>query len=450
MTSQTRPDERLGGPAGGERFDDRRSAGRALGDRLKGLALPSPVVLGLTRGGVPVAYEVAQALRAPLDVLVARKIGAPGNPEYGIGAVAEGDVRVLDRAAIRSLMIDVHELEAAIARAQGELRGHVERYRGDQPPLDVAGRTVIVVDDGVATGGTARAALRSVRARGPRRLVLAVPVGAPDTLRGLRAEADEVVCLLEPELLWAVGLWYRDFAPVHDAEVIGMLRGDPADPPARPGISAREVRVPAAEIAGDLLLPRAARGLIVFAHGSGSSRFSPRNRQVSRALVDRGFATLLLDLLHREEEGDRGNVFDVDLLCDRLVRATEWAEAAPGLTGLPIGYFGASTGAAAALAAAAQLGGRVGAVVSRGGRADLAAHHLPRVSAPVLLIVGGRDEIVLELNREAIAHMSAPAQLAVVEGATHLFEEPGALEEVARLAGDWFERHLGGIAPGGT
>lgn len=204
----------------------------------------------------------------------------------------------------------------------------------------------------------------------------------------------------------------------------------------------REVTIQAGGTAtvGDLVVPDAPRGLVLFAHGSGSSRRSPRNRQVAQALDRRSLATLLLDLLTEAEERDRTNVFDIELLAARLIAATRWAQAAAEL---PIGYFGASTGAAAALSAAAELGPRIGAVVSRGGRPDLAGERLPAVTAPTLLIVGGRDEVVLELNRKAEELLGAYSELAVVPGATHLFEEPGALEQVAALAGGWFERYLG-------
>jgi putative phosphoribosyl transferase len=209
--------------------------------------------------------------------------------------------------------------------------------------------------------------------------------------------------------------------------------------------SSSEVTIPAGaniETVGDLVVPEASGGLVVFAHGSGSSRHSPRNRDVASALQKRSLATLLLDLLTEEEERDRANVFDIALLAGRLVAATKWAAEQPDLKPLPVGYFGASTGAAAALVAAAEMGERISAVVSRGGRPDLAGEQLSAVTAPTLLIVGGSDEVVLELNHEAQARLVAPSELVVVPGATHLFEEPGALDQVSELAGEWFERWL--------
>jgi putative phosphoribosyl transferase len=205
-----------------------------------------------------------------------------------------------------------------------------------------------------------------------------------------------------------------------------------------------EVTIPSGGVrtVGDLVVPESPRGLVLFAHGSGSSRHSPRNRAVAAALHDVSLATLLLDLLTETEERDRANVFDIQLLASRLLGATDWVATRPDIAHLPIGYFGASTGAGAALWAAAELQHRLRAVVSRGGRPDLAGEQLPRVRAPTLLIVGGRDEVVLDLNRRAQRLLRAPSELAVVPGATHLFEEPGALEQVSALAGEWFSRHL--------
>lgn len=201
------------------------------------------------------------------------------------------------------------------------------------------------------------------------------------------------------------------------------------------------VRIPAGgvRLEGDLRVPAAARGVVVFAHGSGSSRLSTRNVRVAGVLDDAGFATLLFDLLTPQEDSVYENRFDIPRLAERLVDAARWVSAETG--GLPAGLFGASTGAAAALVAAAELP-NVRAVVSRGGRPDLAGDALERVSAPVLLVVGGADPVVIDLNRQAARHLRAHNELRIVEGATHLFEEPGALEQVSRLAADWFDRYL--------
>lgn len=204
-------------------------------------------------------------------------------------------------------------------------------------------------------------------------------------------------------------------------------------------------RVGAHALPGELEIPERARGLVVFAHGSGSSRLSPRNRVVADELHARGLATLLFDLLTEEEGARRTNVFDIDLLSWRVVEALEWVAARADLARLPVGLFGASTGAAAALVAAARRPQQVKAVVSRGGRPDLATASLALVTAPTLLIVGGADHEVLRLNREALRAIEAERRLEIVPGATHLFEEPGALEQVARLAAEWFAGHL---APG--
>jgi len=196
-------------------------------------------------------------------------------------------------------------------------------------------------------------------------------------------------------------------------------------------------------IEGALECPPESQGLVLFAHGSGSSRHSPRNNYVARVLRERGLATLLFDLLTPEEDCAYATRFDIPLLTQRLLEVTDWAKRQPATALLPMGYFGASTGAAAALIAAAALGDGIAAVVSRGGRPDLApARDLARVQCPSLLLVGACDEEVLALNRRAAAHMPGPTRLTIVPGATHLFEEPGTLEAVARLAADWFAQHL--------
>ena len=209
-----------------------------------------------------------------------------------------------------------------------------------------------------------------------------------------------------------------------------------------------DVLIPPFGLTGTLTLPENARGLVVFAHGSGSSRFSIRNIAVAQALNERGFATLLFDLLTPQEEHDRSNVFDIGMLGTRLVAAVDWLQGLePAIAGLPVGLFGASTGAAAALVAAARLPHRIAAVVSRGGRPDLAGKALPDVHAPTLLIVGGADLGVIELNEEALASLGEPRALEIIPEATHLFPEPGAMDAVIEHAGRWFERYLQMPAP---
>ena len=428
------------------RFRDRSAAGQALARALVGhVDGDDLVVLGLPRGGVPVAAEVAAVLDAPLDIICVRKLGHPTNPEFGLGALGEGGVVVLDHVLMAYSEVSEADLEPIARREQLELDRRAGLYRGGRPPLPLRGRTAVVVDDGLATGVSARAAIRVARARGARRVVLAVPVAAPDADLALRNEADAVVAVTVPHDFRAVGLWYDDFTPTRDAEVIAALSPRSTSLGADAGAAARSavvIPVEGAELKGFLDVPRRARGLVVFVHGSGSGRLSPRNQAVSAALNRRGFATLLFDLLTEDEMHDRTNVFDIDLLARRLHTTTEWAVRRPELHGLPVGYFGASTGAAAALVAAAHSDVPISALVLRGGRPDLADGALRAMRAPVLLVVGGNDEPTLRVNVGAARDLLAPYRIEVVPGATHLFEEPGALERVARLAAEWFERHL--------
>jgi putative phosphoribosyl transferase len=494
---------------------DRRDAGQQLAAELMPLAPERPVIVALPRGGVPVGIEVARALRAPIEILAVRKIGAPGNPEYGTG--------VLDPRSAGMLGMTQAMLDERLEEESRELRRRVARYRHGQPQIPLRGRTAIVVDDGMATGMTDLAAVRAVRRRGPERVVLAVPVGSSEAVAMLEEEADRVVCLTVPRRLYGVGMWYEDFAPVSDEDVLGLLadaRVDPADgaeakradlppttpreesahetareesahetthderapgeeadagrgaeaapvpgPPTAPGPDAApDDRRRGVEQGGDwarqpheeeldfelsglraqatLILPADARGLVVFAHGSGSGRMSPRNRAVATALATAGLASLLFDLLSEREARRRELSFDVPLLAGRLEELTRQLASQPRLRALAVGYFGASTGAAAAVRAAAVLGEQIAAVVSRGGRPDLAAGELANVRAPTLLIVGQRDREVLALNRRAASLLPGVHELVVVPGAGHLFEEAGALQRVGELAIEWFQRYL--------
>ncbi|QHY96191.1 Putative phosphoribosyl transferase [Streptomyces sp. S4.7] len=450
-------------------FMDRRDAGRRLAGSLGHLGGTGIVVLGLPRGGVPVAAAVAEALDAPLDVCLVRKLGVPFHQELGMGAIGEGGVRVINDEVVRMTGVTEDELAGVEAHERQVLESRARRYRGGRAPIGLEGRTVLVVDDGVATGSTARAACRIARARGAERIVLAVPVAPRNWTERMGSDADELVCPHTPRDFYAIGQFYVDFAQTDDDEVVACL-AEAGDRPAdgrragsgpvdmaggdrqayRPGGGevggemGREayIRIGGATLRGRLTVPEGAAGVVVFAHGSGSSRHSPRNRFVATGLNRAGLGTLLFDLLTEEEEADRANVFDTGLLAGRLTDATGWLRGQPECEGPAVGYFGASTGAGAALWSAAEPDARIAAVVSRGGRPDLAGPRLPEVTAPTLLVVGGDDLQVIDLNRAARSRLHCENRLAVVPGATHLFEETGALERVTELAGDWFTDHM--------
>ena len=428
-------------------FLDRSDAGRRLANRMLHLRGEDVVVLALPRGGVPVAAEVARALGAPLDVIVVRKLGVPVQPELGMGAIGEGDVRIINPEVVAITHVTDAEIAAVERRERAELDRRAQRFRGDRPRTPLAGRTAVIIDDGIATGSTARAACQVARAQGAARVVLAVPVAPPSACAALAADADEVICLETPGHFLAIGEWYQDFSQTSDREVVSLLQRAAAERGPGPAAAAPwggevVVATGSARLAGHLSTPGGGAGMVVFAHGSGSGRRSPRNRFVADVLATAGLGTLLFDLLTAEEEQDRANVFDIGLLAGRLGAVTRWMHEQPGLAGAPVGYFGASTGAAAALWAAAEPGGEVAAVVSRGGRPDLAMPRLAEVRAPTLLIVGALDDAVLGLNREAQRRLRCENHLAVVPGASHLFEEPGTLERAAGLARDWFTRYL--------
>ena len=435
-------------------FSDRVDAGRRLAPQLLDLRGQDIVVLGIPRGGVPVAFEVAAVLNAPLDVIVVRKLGVPFQPEFAMGAIGEGGEELVDESIVALTGVTDDEVSAVEARERIELDARVARLRPGRERMRLEGKVAVIVDDGVATGATAQVACDVARRLGAARVVLAVPVIAASTLPSL-AGADDIVYVAAPETFWSVGQFYTDFSATTDDEVVRLLgeaerrlHGEAAAHPTHAGADA-DLDIPLGDVTvrGHLHLPATPTGVVLFVHGSGSSRHSPRNQFVADELFRAGLGTLLFDLLTPEEESDRANVFNIELLARRLAAATHWLTDRPDTAGCAIGYFGASTGAAAALWAAGQPDARIAAVVSRGGRPDLAGPLVGQVTAPTLLIVGGSDTTVLELNRDAQALLTCENRLAVVPGATHLFEEPGTLGAAADLAADWFARHLG---PSGT
>lgn len=424
-------------------FHNRVEAGRRLARHLQGTALGTPsarrdlVVLGLPRGGVPVAAEVARVLQAPLDVIVVRKLGVPSQPEYAMGAIGEDGVTVVSNDVIDLVRVTAGDLERVEREQRALLESRLRALRSVRPREPLTGRTAVLVDDGIATGSTMRAAVRVARAHGAARVVVAAPCAPPDVVSMLSSEADDVIVLEQPEPFWAVGQWYEHFDPVSDEEVIELLAHAVLQ-------LSRAVTLPVrgGHLHGELVVPPTARGVVVFAHGSGSSRHSPRNQWVAGRLQKAGMATLLIDLLTEDEAGLRSNVFDIDALTTRLRSAVAHIGTLPETHHLPVGLFGASTGAAAALSAAAEPDCPVAAIVSRGGRPDLAGSALQSVTAPTLLIVGGDDAAVIDLNETAAGQLRCVHRLAIVPCASHLFEEPGTLEQVADLAVAWFGEHF--------
>ena len=373
-----------------------------------------------------------------MDVPVVRKVGHPLNSEFAIGALAEDGTMVLDE--ISAADVDDDTLARKKVSTATEIARRVKTYRDGEPLGHLDDATLVIIDDGVATGATMKAACDMGRAMGAGRIIAAVPVAPAGWKKAMRSHADEMVSLIEPDEFIAVSQFYRSFEQVTDDEVVRIRqalkretvdlracmmldggRGLPVHVVARPGH----------------------RAFVVFVHGSGSSMMSPRNTMVANALSRRGYSTMLFDLLTAGEGDERSNVFDIDLLAERTEKALEWLSEAVKVARRPTCLFGASTGAAAALVCAARHPEMVQAVISRGGRPDLARSELSKVACPVLLVVGGRDHDVLELNLDAAAHLKHCSGPVVVPGASHLFDEPGTLDLVVAHVNEFLTQLLG-------
>jgi len=443
-------------------YADRAEAGKAVATALEALGNVAGrrdlIVLGLPRGGIPVARVVADALGAPLESLVARKLGVPGLREVAFGAIAEGRRKVVEDSVWWYLGLPRRVVAPIVDRERTELRRRSCLYRAGAPLPALRGRTVVLVDDGLASGTTLRAAALAVRRHRPVRVIAAVPVASAMHCDDVRATVDALVTVATPDPFETVSAWYDDFTPVSDAQVLRLLGRSSA---ARPGMSdvgpdatdEQEITIPVGSdrvggpgrLTGDLGLPNGRpAGLVILAHGGGSSRNSYRNRYLAGRLRQGGWATMRVDLLleHEQAEDDvTGDArFDIGRIAGRLRRATEWAARtrAPGAERLVL--FGASTGAAAALVVAAARPDLVSGVASRGGRVDLAGPSLPAVRAPVLMIVGGADTDTLQRSRVSAPRLAGRTRLDVIRGAGHTFEEPGALGAVGEHVVHWLRR----------
>ncbi len=426
-------------------FEDRDHAGKLLAEKLLPYQDDSPIILALPRGGVPIAHQIALKLHATLDIVIVKKIGSPGNEEFAIGAVAEDEKPILNEKLIAENNLNRNEIESIIVERISEVRRRAQMYRKNLPAQNLIDKTVIVVDDGLATGATMISAILWLRTQKIKKIIVAVPVSSKSAEEEVKKYADEVISLMSPKEMWAVGMWYKKFPQVSDDEVLHILHKQEI----KTGTVTKDVWIEdkMSLLPGVLSVPPKSKGIILFAHGGGSSHKSPRNLFVAKALNEAGFATLLFDLLTVSEALNRKNVFDIDLMASRLLVASEWSKR--NCPGLPLGYFGASTGAAAALQAAHESLD-VFAIVSRGGRPDMAMDYLDKVYAPTLLLVGSADDAVIPLNELAQKKLKN-CQLVLIPKAGHLFEEPGTLEQVVEYALNWFSNsialHLGKNAP---
>lgn len=458
-------------------FRDRSEAGKVLARSLGQYATESGVVvLGLARGGIPVARQVADALDATLGVVVSRKIGVPGIEEVALGAIAEGTRRIVTDGVAQHIGVPARLIERLATRERVELERCASLYHAARPLPDLRGCVVVLVDDGVATGVTLRAAARVVRRARPARLVAAVPIASRRGGYEVGADVDELTVVVTPEKFESVSAAYENYAPVSDDDVLELL-GRPtrrasstvrdisdrlgeglswAD--GRPHDRERTIVIPVAggAIVADLGMPPPGiyasamqrsgnvRGLVMLAHGDGSNRNSFRNRYIAGRLRLAGYATLRLDLLTRAEQqmGAGGASFglDVERLATRLAGACEWAAREDVAGAQRTVLIGAGTGAAAALVTAARHPERVRAVVARGGRVDLAARALSRVSAAVLLIVGASDPGSVRRHDDALWELPADAELVKVPRAAQGFDEPGALGFAAEHVVGWLDR----------
>ena len=458
-------------------FRDRAAAGRSLA-RLLGAyrGQPGIIVLGLARGGVPVAREVADYLGAPIGVVVAHKVGVPGIEEVALGAVAEGSHRVIADSIAWYLGVPQRIVDRLVERERVELERRAAKYRDGLRAFDLRGRTVIVVDDGLATGATMRAAIRSVRDRRPARIVAAVPVAARPSAEEVRAEVDELIVAMMPARFNAISASYENYAPVSYDDVFG-LTGHPARR-VSPLVRAmsdelgaaltrahgredqveRTIAVPAfdATVVGELGVPRIARlstrwarrggvrGLVILGSGSGGSRSSYTERYLAGRLRLSGYATLRVDLFTREERHADGphalRHADVQRAAARLAGVCEWAERV-GVAGAHRTILaGAGTAAAAVLVTAGHRSGHTFAIAVRGAHVDFASAALPNITAPTLFVVGADEEHVRPGYADAFDQLPRNAVLVRIPRAGSSFEEPGALGTVAEHTVAWLDR----------
>lgn len=420
-------------------YADRHDAGRRLAALLHDRRFEDPLVIGIARGGMPVAAEVARALGAPLDIVIVRKIGVPWNPELAIGAVAEGELVMVDEQAAAQLHLSAQEVDAAVARALEELAAAIARLRRGRPRIGVRGRSVILVDDGLATGRQAQAAIAALRSRGALHITLALPVGAPESVQALSHSVDEALCAATPQHLRAIGDWYEDFRPTSDEEMLALLCE-------HAGAARRSALIGSAapKASGELVVPWSApgHGVIVFAPADRAPAEADLAAHLAMALQHAGFATLTLAGARSDRAQPQDARRDVQRTAQLTREATDWLRSQPESARLPIGYLGSGTAAAGALVAASRLRSAVGALVAYAPRLELTGGAIALLEAPTLLIVPEQDRELIALCHAAREAMQCESRVALAPGRSPLALAESAREPLAALIIDWFARHI--------
>ncbi|MGE0060289.1 MAG: alpha/beta fold hydrolase [Dehalococcoidia bacterium] len=421
-------------------YRDRKDAGQRLAAALTERGIHHPLVLGIPRGGIPVAVEVARALDGELAAVVARKLGAPGYPELAIGAVTANGASYINGGVALAVGADQRYIEAERQRQVEEAKRREELFDGHRRP-SAKGRIVIIVDDGIATGATAIAAVRSMKGEGAEQVILAVPVGPPETIELLQGEADVVVCLDVDPGFGAVGQYYVDFSQVSDQEARAVLERFAAEPgvdPASP-IEHAVIQRGSIALAAELMRPAGPPPYpaVVFVHGFGSTKESPRNQVIAAHLLDRGIAALLFDLSgHGESSRDPNE--GIDTYVADLDTAYAWLCAQDGIDTERLGISGSSLGGL--IATRALIAGKVQPKTMVLRAPPMEPAEFRAIDIPSLVLVGSYDPLLSEV-RAGVA-LNPLLTLSVVEGASHLFGEPGALEEALARTVDWFESAL--------
>lgn len=415
------------------RFTDRESAGRLLAHRLHHLRGEDVVVLGLPRGGVPVAAQVARELGCPLDIIVVRKLGLPWQRELAYGAIGEDGIRVVNDNVIRESGLTSVEMQRVEEREVAELERRVSGLRAGHPRISLRGKTAVIVDDGIATGATARAACAVARGMGARQVIVAVPVAPSGWEETFIGDADDQMSLFAPAEFGSVGYFYDNFEPISDEEVATLLVASAQSPVGGDIHAVMGNR----DVQAHVVLPPKAWASLLFLHGTGSSRFSTRNRAIAQQVSRAGVASVLVDV----DEGVSATP-DMDGVVERMMDVVRWMSTDPRFADHPVGLIGSSSGAAVAIAVALRLPDDVSAVITRGGNLSAVTDVVERLRLPLLMIVGSRDAQTLASNRSICQAIGATCTLEIIEGAGHLFEEGDALEEVGRLVVRFLERVL--------